>query len=312
MYFKINSREMTANLSMQDYLSLRHIADLCSQIDLPDEVTESVLKHVENDDFTAVTPCFGALFSPETADRSVKIIETVCSEQGVSVDHGYQIMTVFLAAALHTRELYVKAGIADAIYLATMGFFKRTVSEYKEINGVYGFDRTFWWWRQLSLTVFRIGTLEFEMHIAGYPAQFGFYSETNIPVLWVHIPSDAVMTREALDHSYQTAHAFFRRHYPDFQYRCLCSTPWLLSPILKHILPSGSKILDFQSDYAITRIYADDPSYFIHVFKQKEKPADLRSLPEDTSLQRAIKKLLMEGGTVGKAAGVFVNNRSLR
>ena len=27
-----------------------------------------------------------------------------------------------------------------------------------EINGVYGFDWTFWWWRQLSLNIFRVAT----------------------------------------------------------------------------------------------------------------------------------------------------------
>ena len=302
---------MATKVTVQDYLLPSDIADLCRQIDLPDEVVDSVLRHVENDDFTAVNPGFGDLFAAETADKSVKTIETLCSDHGVLVDHGYQIMTVFLAAALHTRELYMKAGIADAVYLETMGFFKRAVREYKEINGVYGFDRTIWWWRHLSLTIFRIGILEFEMRIAEYPSQFGFYGETNIPVLWVHIPSDAVMTREALDNSYKSAHAFFNRHYPDFKYRCLCSVPWLLSPMLKGILPPSSKILEFQSDYAITRMYVDDRSYFIHVFKKKEIPADISVLPEDTSLQRAIKKLLMENDTIGKAAGVFVNIRSL-
>ena len=303
---------MTAKVIIQDYLSRPNISNLCRLIDLPDEVTESVLNHVENVDFSAVNPYFGNLFPSETTGQSVKIIEMICSEQGVLIDHGYIIMTVFLAAALHTRELYAKAGIDDFIYIDTMGFFKRAVREYKEINGVYGFDRTWWWWRQLSLTIFRIGTLEFEMCIVGYPEQFGFHGEKDIPVLWVHIPSDAVMTREMLDYSYKTAHAFFNKHYPDFKYRCICSAPWFLSPILKSILQPGSKILDFQSDYAITGINVNDQSYFPLVFKLKEKPADLSVLPEDTSLQRAIKKLLIEeSGKIGLAAGVFVNSRSL-
>jgi hypothetical protein len=220
-------------------------------------------------------------------------------------------MTVFLAAALHTRELYAKAGIDDSIYLETMGFFKCTVREYKEINGVYGFDRTFWWWRQLSLTIFKLGIFEYEMCIANYPEHFGFYGEKNIPVLWFHVPSDAVMTREALDHSYKAAWTFFNKHYPNFKYRCICGMPWFLSPILKNIFQPGSRILEFQSDYVITGVDVNDQSYFTRVFKLKEIPADLNLLPENTSLQRAIKKLLIEGETIGRAAVVFVNTRAL-
>ena len=299
---------MTTKVNIQDYLSRPVISDLCRQIDLPGEVTECVLKHVENDDFTAVNPFFGTLFSSATANWSVKKIETLCSENGEFMNRGYKIMTVFLAAALHTRELYAKAGIDESIYIETMGFFKRTLREYKEINGVYGFDRAFWWWRQLALVIFRLGTLEFEMRITEDTARIGFPGEQSIPVIAVHIPSDAVLTRKELDNSYITARMFFNKHYPHFKYRCLCICygTWLLWPALKDMLHPDSKILEFQSDFALTGRFDNDQSYIEWVFKQKEIPADLSILPEITSLQRAIKKRLIEGGAIGRAAGVLV------
>ena len=299
---------MTAKVNIQDYLPRPSISDLCGQIDIPGEVTESVLKHVENDDFSAVSPYFGSLFSPETAGWSVEKIEILCSENGEPVNHGYKIMTVFLAAALHTRKLYAKAGIDDAVYLDTMGFFKRTIMEYKEINGIYGFDRTFWWWRQLALVIFRLGTLEFEMRITEDTARIGFPGEQSIPVIAVHIPSDAVLTRNELDNSYKTARMFFSKYFTCFKYRCfcICHGTWLLWPALKEILPTGSKILEFQLDFVITKIYNNDQSYLAWVFKKKEKPNDLSVLSEKTSLQRAFKKHLIAGGTIGWAAGVLV------
>ena len=299
---------MNSKVNIHDYLSCQNIYDLCKQIDLPDEVTKNVLKHIENDDFTSVNPYFGDIFLSKTAGRSVEQIEALCSENGGFIHCGYKIMAVFLVAALHTRKLYAKAGIDDVVYMATMSFFKRTVKEYKEINGVYGFDRTFWWWRQLSLNIFRLGSLEFEIRIAEDTARIGFPGEKNIPVIGVHIPSDAVLTREELDNSYKTARAFFCKHYACFKYRCLCICygTWLLWPALKEILPQDSKILEFQSDFAITKIYNNDQSYLAWVFKQKEKPADLNALPENTSLQRAFKKHLIKGGTIGWATGVLV------
>ena len=83
-------------VNIHDYLSCQNIHDLCRQINLPDEVTESVLIHVGNDDFTALNSCFGNLFSPNTAYGSVRQIELFCSENGESVNHGYKIMAVFL------------------------------------------------------------------------------------------------------------------------------------------------------------------------------------------------------------------------
>jgi len=295
---------MTTKINIYDYLSRQNIYNLCRQINLPDEVTENVLKHIENNDFTDVNPYFGYLFSSKTAGKAAQAIETLCPK----IDHGYKIMTVFLAAALHTRELYAAAGISDSIYIETMGFFKRTVMEYKEINSVYGFDRAYWWWRQLSLNIFRLGTLEFEMRSVEHTAHFGFPSEKSIPVIWVHIPSDAVMTRENLNYSYKIANAFFNKHYSHFKYRCICCGAWMLSPALKEILPSNSKILEFQSDFAITKIFSDDQSYFSWIFKQNKKPSDLSELSENTSLQRAIKKRLIEGGNIGRAAGIIVKN----
>ena len=81
---------------------------------------------------------FRNLFSPEIAGRSAEKIEVLCSENGEFMNRGFKIMTVFFAAALHTRKLYAKAGIDDAVYIETMGFFRRTVRENKEINGIYG------------------------------------------------------------------------------------------------------------------------------------------------------------------------------
>ena len=295
-------------VNIYDYLTRSGVYHLCRQIDLPDEVTESILGHVENDSFNAVNYYFTTLFSPKTVRWSVEKIDALCPENGESVNRGFKIMAVFLAAALHTRELYAKKGIDDAVFIQTMSVFNCSVRDCKEIYGHYGFDRALWCCQHLALTVFRLGTLEFEMRIVTNPSHFGFAEEESIPVLWVHIPSDALMTREELDNSYKTARTFFNQYYPDFKYRCICCGAWLLSPILKEILPPGSKILEFQSDFKITKIYPDDESYFIRVFKQQDKPDDLNRLPENTSLQRAVRKRLMEGGTIGRAEGVLINS----
>lgn len=158
----------------------------------------------------------------------------------------------------------------------------------------------FWAYRQLSLALFRVGALEYEMKAAGRaigPAKAGG------PVLSLHIPSDALLTRESLDASYRAAKAFFARFFPDFHYQCAYCHSWIISPGLQPLLPPGSKILTFQQDFDILEMEPDSDSYRLWLFQTDE--TDPARFPEGTSLQCRAKAHLLAGGKLGEALGVL-------
>jgi hypothetical protein len=253
-------------------------------------------------DFAPFEGHFEGLFSLETGPEAVKAIPALCrTTEDPGGDYGLKALAVYLAAARYTHERYAEKGISDVVYYDTIKAFSRFVKEHTESNGHYGFDRHFWIYRQLSLNLFRLGELEYEMMSLPKDTSPVGKVAAGDPVLCVHIPSSAMMTRELLDASYRRAKKFFAQFYPEFRYQCVYCSTWLLSPVLKQILKPGSRILEFQADYEITHIDLESNSAILQIFKRNYD--DFTQLPEDTSLMRGMKDILLKGGKIGLASG---------
>ena len=139
---------------------------------------------------------------------------------------------------------------------------------------------------------FRIGELEYEMKQTKTGKQIS-----------IHIPSDAVLTKEKCDASLEESKAFFARHFPEYQDKDYVCHSWLLDPVLRELLPPGSRILEFQSRFRILEVDYQDDGYVEWVFKRND--AHIRDFSEDTLLQRNMKRYLLEGGKVGSGFGVM-------
>lgn len=263
---------------------LHDLIKLCVSLDMPREVTDEVIPIAETLDARPLSGYMEKLLSIDTAPKAYDAIVAALGDD----PRGFKLLTVYLEAAFQTRDAYDKIGVPRAVFTDTMKCLTRFIGEYYVTYGGYGFDRGWWVYRQLSLSLFRLGVLEFEM---------------KGDILSVHIPSDAVMTREALDESYGRAKEFFAKFFPGFNYESIQCGTWLLSPVLRQLLPEGSRILNFQADYEITSVNPDAQDCMGWVFKRKYP--DYESLPEETSLQRAIKKRLLSGGQIGAAAGRY-------
>lgn len=212
-------------------------------------------------------------------------------------------LTVLMAAAAQSKERYRELGIGDDVFLPTMKCFARFLLETERKTGTICFDRGFWTWRQLSLRLFRLGTLEFEYCPQGME-KVPDYVEEKSPVISVHIPSDAKMTEEELKDSYNIAFGFFEIHGSAIcdagAPRAMLCTTWLLSPSLNSLLPENSGIRRFFSHYDIFSVDEDEKGFYEWLFGGC---TELERLPETTSLQRRVKTFLMDGGKIGEASG---------
>jgi hypothetical protein len=290
------------NISIFNYSSPESMKKLCQSLNFPPEVRDKLVYHIQNMDLAKYEPYFKGLFSLETGAESVKEIPALCkTEEDPTGDTGLKALAVYMAAAQHTHKIYTDLGISDNIYIDSMKAFCQFVKEHMQSFGHYGFDRDFWIYRQLSANLFRLGTLEYELRTLPVDAQPVGNAVGGSPILSVHIPSNAVLTRESLDASYRMAREFFAKHFPDFQYQCVYCSTWLLSPVLKQILKPDSRILEFQSDYEITHVDMESNSGIRWIFKKEYE--DYSQLPEDTSLMRSMKQVLLNGGKTGSATG---------
>ena len=230
-----------------------------------------------------------ALTQKDGYGRAVQALER---ELPPAEDGGFGILAVMLRAALRTREMYAARGIPDGIFLGTMRCFPRFLREHLESYGRYGFDRAFWTGRQLSLTLFRLGELEYEL----LPGEKG--------VLSLHIPSDADLSEEKTDASLRMQESFFAEYFPAYAGADIYCDSWLLSPALKGLLPEGSRVLAFAARFRLLSADAEAQGYRQWVFKNPSLSPE--EFPERTSLQRNMKKFVLAGGKVGSGRGILL------
>ena len=217
-------------------------------------------------------------------------------------------LAISLAAACRTREVYREHGISDGIFLATMGCFRRFLLETHDLFGRWAYDRAFWTWRQTGCLLFRLGALEFEYYTKEPEEKLPDFFPPDTVLLSVHIPSDAALTREALDDSYAQAERFFQAEGRAFCFRgaptaAVCES-WLLAPALDELLPETSGIRRFASDYRRCAADENDVEFYRWLF-QSPTPLPPDELPERTSLQRAAKARLAAGEKIGAGCGVL-------
>lgn len=121
--------------------------------------------------------------------------------------------------------------------------------------------------------------------------------------LSVHIPAKGALTREACVESYRRARKIFSSLYPDRDIKAFRCHSWMMSPELEEILKPGSNLLAFQAPYLKYPCRTKGEDIFNFVFKTK--PTDLAKLPEDSSLQRALKERYLSGGYLYEYNGIF-------
>jgi hypothetical protein len=192
-----------------------------------------------------------------------------------------------------------KENIEKERFTDFVGNLRGSMGPGKEIYGL----RIAWWFMDFfKLKLFSIGRLQFKRRklrktMGGY-AEGSYYID-------VHIPGGAPLTPALCAASYAEAAAFFRARYGMEHILFGCHS-WLLSPELRMILPENSNILAFARDYTILQTNIDPTSNAVSfIFHVSGVPADLETLPEETSLQKALKTHLQGGKTINTAFGIL-------
>ncbi len=120
----------------------------------------------------------------------------------------------------------------------------------------------------------------------------------------VHIPSQGSLSKETCDQSYQRALRTFAEFYPELAPKAFHCHSWMMAPELRDILKPESKILGFQEPYKKYPVETEGKDVMNFVFKLKFKTYD--DLAEDTSLQRALKKLYLSGQYLYEYCGIII------
>ncbi|WP_225048465.1 acyltransferase domain-containing protein [Lacticaseibacillus kribbianus] len=194
-------------------------------------------------------------------------------------------LQLHLAVQAHAR--YQALGLPDATFLATMGYFSRTVRESTAESRRSGFLVRDWSRRQLQLREFRLGSFEYE--------RVG--DDINL-----HIPGDADLTTPARLESYRAARQFWPQHFGLTVTALHCGS-WLLAPVLDEVLKPDSRLRQFRGDFRMTGSDPTENGYRKWLFDNDQGPAE--GLATRTSLQRGVRDLVLAGKPIGVGIGVI-------
>lgn len=265
------------------------LIELCRKIDLQDEIVQRVMNFTADFDFSPLDARIHSLTAPETAAEAHKALKELLGDDPL----GTKILCCYLRAALTTYDNYRALGIDEQIYVDTMKCFPRFIGECLERKDVLAFDRAHWNHRHLSMSILRIGTLEYERKI-----------REGVRVNAIHIPTDADFSPTALDASFTAARALTREKFPDYADAPITCESWLIYEGLRDVLKEGSKILQFQARFDIQCQHPISDGYLTFIFHRADC-SDYANLPESSSLQRNVKARLLAGSGIGGGFGIL-------
>ncbi len=127
----------------------------------------------------------------------------------------------------------------------------------------------------------------------------------NDPVISLHIPATGRLNDDEIEESLQKAIIFFREYYPDYKYNAFVGYSWILDPQVATLVHPESNIAKFNRRFKKVTEKCPGESVFSFVFLKPNMNFSIDELPENTTLERAIKKHYQEGKAIYRMSGYF-------
>lgn len=278
--------------------------------DFPAEAGESLIKSAGALAAGQAGALDGAVEFFRENNYRIKLTEPLVAEIAESAKLSpYTVwMLLLIEAAPPVRKAFAEEGRED-LFWDTFADLKYKALECKDIYNMWGTFVAFWYPIFYTGNIVKLGRLEFETTTyQGQPitAKNGTVIKPGDRVRQVHIPSSGEpFDRTARMDAYRKAYKYFRDELNGGPLVCMCHS-WLLYPEYGKILPGTSNIVSFQKDFELVRAGKSEEFGDAWRLFGKDCRKPLEDLPERTSMQRAFKKYLLNGGKTGEGLGVLI------
>ncbi len=218
-------------------------------------------------------------------------------------------MVFWLICAEPLREIYKKEGYSDEHCIDTLKDLAYKNNECIKVCGEPGVA-TDWFQQFFTLKRFRFGRLQYDIKTWEFE-DYNKYLKKDGLVFGCHIPSCGPLHIEAVMDSIKRLYAFAKEKdlLVDGVLPIYTAT-WLIYTPMIELLPENSNMRKFHDLFDIieNRHRPGNYSENFRIFNKEYdgNPQSLKDLPEDTSLQRTLKKYYLEGGDQGIGVGVIL------
>ena len=123
----------------------------------------------------------------------------------------------------------------------------------------------------------------------------------------IHIPTGAKFTPEAIDASLERTKAIVKAHFPEYGYKLFFCGSWMLDPQIPKLLGEEKNVSKFCRRFHPLYVKDAGRDVFTFVFQKTSAASfEISELPENTSLERSLKKHYLTGKAVYETFGFFL------
>ena len=172
------------------------------------------------------------------------------------------------------------------------------------IDGIR-FSQMIWGSFFMKGNLIQIGRLQYEND--DNPLKIKKYINGNCNFVYIHIPKGENLNEEDVIDSFSNVDKYIRKYYKESLDKKIVyyTESWLLSPELKEILPNSSNIIKFQNKFNIVEYEENIEDFLNFVFDDVLDNIKYDELPENTSLQKALKKKILNKEKLHLGLGIL-------
>lgn len=232
-------------------------------------------------------------------------------------ESGLWFLWLYSNMACEVYERYNEEGIAEEVFWDTFQDIRFWCENTEKEFGILGLAVYEWFYRHIDMVLFRFGRLQFEKMEMGHAVVWKKNSEDSLmieqssgkddveyvciekgtPVINIHIPQGEPLVWEECKKSIEKANKYFGTDKP---YVC---HSWLLYPGLDEVLSETSNIREFRRHFRVMQVDYKEREAEWRVFGKVLK--NVVEYPEETSLQKHVKKYLLSGQSLGNGWAIL-------
>lgn len=287
-----------------------YLQEFMESYDYPEEAIATLLAAY---DVLKENPDFRKLLEIYDKDRFCDYTAMLAKCKAIAKDTGIHTYTVeflmFMCFSRRLRETYRENGLPDAMWRQSMLDLKCKMLVCKAVKNVWGMFVAFWYDGFFRMERFGMGRMEFELF--EFPLEYyekdGKVLRKGDQVINCHIAKTGQpLSRELVEDAYRQAAEFYKDAFKGKPIPFFCES-WLLFSKMDELLPARSNIRSFKERFDIIHDHLYDKGDYSEMWRlyDMDYTGNLDDFPGDSSLRRAYKQYLKDGGQVGEGYGVF-------
>lgn len=214
------------------------------------------------------------------------------------------------------KENFDKRKIPSSIFYDSIQDLNFRIKRYYDTYNEYGMsERDALWLRFIYKgEMFDLGSLRFQkFHFSNAEIERTDYDymplsdemkqrfPEGVPIINVHITTDADLRTEKIDDSFQMAHEFFTTYFPEHNYTAFTCRTWMIYPPTQELLPPESNITSFANRFEIFASNQNAKQALDRIYETSDLE-EIKVMEKTSSLAKVAYKHLDK---LGVAAGVI-------